>query len=544
MKSKKPSRRAQTPSRTASTRNESSHAQTLVHSNERSLKVWKNLFPTLIVWVTSLVFLPVLNNGFIDADNRLLGDYFGNRGLGWTDLQWMFAGFHLSWYQPLSWMTLGLDHVLWWADPFGHHLTNLALHVVNAVLLYRIGLELFSHWSPDDRITDAAWFRVAAGIATLGFALHPLRVEPVAWASARGEMVASAFFLLSLLGYLKANAPASVHRNPARWTIFSICAYLLSLFAGPSGLLLPVILLIIDSYPLKRLAGQRSGLRSAAGRLIWQKAPYLSLSVAFGVLNIAARHYEPITQPAYQDDFFTWAQYQLAAPAFFLWKAILPIGFSPAYELTGSSAAVYAAVGVVICAGVLHIRDRWPALAPAWLCYLVLLLPIFRSEFPAEQTLADRYTYLAGLPWALLLGVVVIHFRHAGPGRSLGTQPLLWSSGLTLVALTVLGGLTWNQARAWRDSETLWRQAATANPSSRAHFNLATLAEAHGKYEDAIASNRRVVEIDPLRWDAHERAARLLQKPGKIAEAVEHYRIVVRLNPGAIDARRNWQQDW
>jgi hypothetical protein len=120
-------------------------------------------------------------------------------------------------------------------------------------------------------------------------------------------MVASAFFLLSLLGYLKANAPASVHRNPARWTIFSICAYLLSLFAGPSGLLLPVILLIIDSYPLKRLAGQRSGLRSAAGRLIWQKAPYLSLSVAFGVLNIAARHYEPITQPAYQDDFFTWA---------------------------------------------------------------------------------------------------------------------------------------------------------------------------------------------------------------------------------------------
>jgi tetratricopeptide (TPR) repeat protein len=93
-------------------------------------------------------------------------------------------------------------------------------------------------------------------------------------------MVASAFFLLSLLGYLKANAPVSVRRNPARWTIFSTCADLLSLLAGPSGLLLPVILLIIDIYPLKRLAGQRSGLRSAAGQLICQKAPYLLLSVA------------------------------------------------------------------------------------------------------------------------------------------------------------------------------------------------------------------------------------------------------------------------
>ena len=97
-------------------------------------------------------------------------------------------------YQPLAWMTLGLDHVLWWADPFGHHLTNLSLHVVYAVLIYLIGLELFSYWSSNNRSPDAAWFRVAAGIAALAFALHPLRVEPVAWASARGEMVAAAFF--------------------------------------------------------------------------------------------------------------------------------------------------------------------------------------------------------------------------------------------------------------------------------------------------------------------------------------------------------------
>jgi tetratricopeptide (TPR) repeat protein len=538
MKSKKTKRRAQAPSRTAAIRNELPKAQTLVLSMEPSLPLGNGLVSTLIALMTFLAFLPVLNNGFIDSDNRMLVDNLGNRGLGWSELRWMFASFHFGQYQPLAWLSLGLDHVLWWADPFGHHLTNLALHVVNAILFYRIGLELFSNWSSENRSPDAAWFKVAAGIAALGFALHPLRVEPVAWASARGELVAAGFFLLSLFAFLKANAPVSVRRNPARWTIFSICAFVFSLLAGPSGLVLPIILLIIVSYPLRRLADQWSGLRSAAGGLLWQKAPFLLLSVAFVVLNIAARYYEPIAHPAYQEDFFNWTLRQLAAPAFYLWKAILPVGLSPAYELTEWSVAVCAAAGVVICAGVVNVRDRWPALAPAWLCYLVLLLPIFRGEFPTEQILADRYTYLASLPLALLIGVAINRFRHGGSGRRL-RSPQLWGTALIVVVFTLLGVLTWSQARRWRDSETLWRHAVTVNPSSRGYFNLATLAESQGKYDDAIASNRRVVEIDPQRWDAHERAAQLLQKQGKIAEAVEHYRVVVRLNPGAIDAREN-----
>jgi tetratricopeptide (TPR) repeat protein len=489
--------------------------------------------------MTLSAFLPVLQNGFVDWDDRILVHNVAWQGLGWPQLRWMFAGFHFGQYQPLAWMTLGLDYVLWWADPFGHHLTNLLLHVVNAVLFYRIGLELFSHWGSDNRSPDAAWSKVAAGIAALGFALHPLRVEPVAWASARGEMVAAWFFLFSLFGYLKANAPVSVRRNPARWTIFSTCAFVLSLLAGPSGLVLPLILLIIDSYPLRRLAGLRSGFGSDAGRLLWQKAPYLILTVAYVVVTIIARNYDPIPQPAYQDDFFTWTLHQLAAPAFYLWKAILPIGLSPAYELTGWSVAVYAAAGVVICAGVVSVRDRWPALEPAWVCYLVLLLPLFRSEFPAEQILADRYTYLAGLPWALLIGVAVNQCRRGDAGRRLGRPLLVWGTGFTIVAFIMFGVLTWSQVRVWRDSETLWRNAVAVNPSSRAHYNLATLSEAQGKHEDAIASNRRVVEINPLRWDAHERAARLLQKQGKIAEAVEHYRAALRFNPSATETREN-----
>lgn len=508
-------------------------------TNEATSRSFDRVPPVCIVLITFWAFLPVLQNGFVDWDEKILLDNVAYQGLGWPQLRWMFGAFHFGHFQPLAWLTLGLDHVLWWADPFGSHLMSLSIHVVNTVLFYLVGMEFFAHWSSDNRSPAAAWSRVAAGIAALGFAIHPLRVEPVAWASARGEMVAAGFFLLSLFAYLKVNAPVSVRRNSLPWTIISTSAFLLSLLAGPNGIVLPIVLLIVDIYPLKRFAALWSGERDDTWVCLRKKTPYIFLSVAFVVVNIAARHYAPIIQPAFREDFFAWTLYQLAAPAFYLCKALLPIGLSPAYELTGWYLAIFVAATVVICAGVMTVRDRWPALGSAWLCYLVLLLPIFRGEFPAEQVLADRYIYLAGLPWALLIGVAVNHFWQGGADRRLGTQPLLWGTGLIMIAFTTLGVLTWSQAHVWRDSETLWRHAVTVNPSSRGYVNLATLSEAQGRYDDAIAANKRAVEIDPRRWDAQEGAARLLQKQGKIAEAVEHYRFVVRLKSDAIDAREN-----
>jgi len=252
--------------------------------------------------ITFWAFLSVLQNGFVDWDENILVHNVAYQGLGWPQLRWMFGAFHFGHYQPFAWLTLGLDHVLWWADPFGHHLTNLILHVVNTLLFYRIGLELFSHWGSDNRAPDAAWIRVSAGLAALGFALHPLRVEPVAWASARGEMVGAVFFLLSLFAYLKAIACVSVRRNSRRWTSISTSAFLLSLLAGPNGIVLPIVLLIIDVYPLKRLAGFKIGWGAEAWLLLRQKTPYILLSVSFAVLNIAARHYQPIARPTFRED--------------------------------------------------------------------------------------------------------------------------------------------------------------------------------------------------------------------------------------------------
>ncbi len=175
-------------------------------------------------------FVPVLQNGLVNWDESALVSNVSYRGLGWTEVKWMFAAFHFGQYQPLTWMTFGLDHVLWWADPFGHHWTNLLLHLGNTLLFYYVGLALLSYLRAGNSSTDSTGSRATAGIAALTFAIHPLRAESVAWASARGDLIAATFFLLSILGYLKSNAPAGLHRNPVRWTMISMSAFLLSLW--------------------------------------------------------------------------------------------------------------------------------------------------------------------------------------------------------------------------------------------------------------------------------------------------------------------------
>lgn len=511
----------------------------LTTTTEVSSRRFSGVAQGCIVLIVLAAFLPVLQNLFVDGDKKNLVDNLAYQRQGWPQLGWMFGSFYLGHYQPLVWLTFGLDHFLWWADPFGTHLMSLSIHVVNAVLIYVIGMELFSHRSSDDRSLGAAWSSAAAGIAALGFALHPLRVEPVAWASARGELIGTTFLLLSLFGYLKANAAISVRRDSQSWSIISICAFLFSLLASPDGLVLPIILLIIDVYPLRRLTIFKAGWGLKAAKLLQQKGSYFFLTVLFVMVHLAARQFRPIDQPIFIEGFFVWMLHQLAAPAFYLWKALLPFGLSPAYDLSGASITVYVAAGVVLCAGVFYVRDRWPALMSVWLCYLVLLLPICRGEFSVEQFLADRYTYLAGIPWAFLIGVVVSHYGSVVPGRMLGTQHLICAAGLMIIFFSTLGILTWEQAHAWRDPETLWKHAVLVNPTSRAYIQLANLSEAQGRYDDAITANRRAAELDSRRWDAHEAAARLLEKQGKIGEAVEHYRTVVRLNADAIDAREN-----
>jgi protein O-mannosyl-transferase len=343
--------------------------------------------------------------------------------------------------------------------------------------------------------------------------------------------------LFSAYYYLRAHDYIESTRPSAPWMRLSICAYVGSLLAGPAGIMLPIVFLILDTYPLGRSKGLASPFRSDTRHLYWEKVPYFLAVVVFCLVSLVARIHESTVALSFNADIVSWTFHQLAAPAFYLSKAILPVSLSPAYELRGWPMAAFVVAGMLICIATIAIRKRWPAVPAAWFCYLLFLLPVFRADFPAQQILADRYTYLAALSGALLIGVAALQWFHIDLAG--GRWPVSLGTGITLSSVIAFAALTWLQVPTWRDADTLWKNAVAASPSSRAYFNLAALSETQGKYDDAVANYRRVAEIDTRRWDAHEKAGLLLQKRGKIAEAVEHYRLVVQSNPDALKAREN-----
>jgi protein O-mannosyl-transferase len=516
-----------------------SENQTIVLSEQARGARGRHVLPALIVLITFFTFLPVLKNGFVDLDNRTLTENLHYRGLGWGELQWMFGDFQFAQYQPLTWLTLALDYSIWWSDPFGYHWTNLVFHISNAVLFYYIALRLIVIASPSAALSGEMPRRMSAGFATVIAALHPLRVEAVAWASARAEVLAGVFFLSSIYCYLRARGSAETSRFSTRWMALSVLAYACSLLAGPGGIMLPVVLLALDNYPLQRLAKLSSGSLPEARRVYLEKAPYLLLAVAFCVTALIARNHPSAVQASGGNDLVNWMLNQLAAPGFYLWKAVLPIGLTPAYEPSAYFLGLAALTGAVICVAVIAWRRRWPSVSTAWVCYLVLLLSVFRAQFPAPQTLADRHTYLALLPLALLVSLAAVTCWKVYNTSRLGQWAPFVAGGLATILVLSLSVLTWEQSRMWQDAESLWKNAVAASPTNRAYFNLASLSEAQGKYEDAIALYQKAAALGPEGWDAHEKAASLLQQRGKIAEAIEHYRIVVQLNPNAVDARDN-----
>src|SRR5262249_6863530 len=187
----------------------------------------------IIAAATLVVFWPVLGNQFVNWDddkNFLVNPSF--RGLGIANLRWMFTTFHLGHYHPLTWLSLGIDYVIWGLDPAGYHLSSLLLHTANAVLFYCVALRLLG-----GRI-------LAAAFGALFFALHPLRVESVAWASERRDVLSGMFYLVTLLAYLRAHQEGPRRR----WLAISLAAFAAALLSKAIVVSLPVVLLLLDVY--------------------------------------------------------------------------------------------------------------------------------------------------------------------------------------------------------------------------------------------------------------------------------------------------------
>jgi tetratricopeptide (TPR) repeat protein len=504
--------------------------------------------PCFIAITTFLVFLPALRNDFVDWDDpaNLINnpDY---RGLGWSHLVWMFTTFHMTLYRPLTWITHGVDFLLWGMAPLGYHLTSLVFHVANAVLAYFLSYRLLAFaWS--DIAPSNSSLRLGAGFSALLFAVHPLRVEAVAWASGRENVVAGLFSLLTLLSYLRAVADSQTKSSAYwKWMTGAWLCYALSLFSKVSGVTLPLILLILDVYPLRRLELRAATWLQPQHRLVWlEKVPFVVIAGGAALVGFLAKN--RFGTVATLDDYSALSRVNQAmyGLVFYIWKMVMPVGLSPLYE----KLSYFSAAGVVdIRSGLLVIalstcfvlaRKRWPAGLAAWLCYGVILIPVLGLVPFGPQVVADRYSYLACLGWAMLAGAgALCCWGRRSDGR-MGPPLFVLISALAVLILVALGFLTWRQAEVWHDSETLWRHAlAIDQKSSFAHNNLGLVLAERGELQQAIQHLREAVQLDPAFAEAYNNLGDFLAKHGSLEEAIEQFRKAILIKPADPGAHNN-----
>jgi hypothetical protein len=491
----------------------------------------------LLALLTLSAFAPALQGDFVNWDDRrLLVDNPAYRGLGGAQLRWMLTTPMLGHWAPLVWLSFGLDYVLYGMRPAGYHLTNVLLHAANVVVFYFVAARLLqaaTAWPETAR-------RMGAAAAALFFALHPLRAESVAWVKDRGDVLAGLFFLLAVLGYLHAAGSDGARRG---WRLTgSLVAFALALAAKATVMPLPLVLVLLDVYPLRRIRSARVG---AIPRQVWlEKVPYLALALVGAVVEYRAEEggaqFSVLDGPGL-------AGMVVYSLWFYVYKTVLPVDLSPLYELPAwidpreprFLVAGLGAVGLAVAAWLG--RRAWPAGLAAFGYYAVMLAPMAGIVHAGVQLTADRYSYLACLGWAVLLGSGVGWLVRAAARERV--RPAALGLGAVAALTVALGVLTWRQVSVWRDSGTLWRHAIAATPDcSLCYGQLATWHLEHGDAAGALAYFERAVTLRPDRTRMRAGLGEAFFALGRLPEAIPQYRLFLAQQPGALSIRLHLAQ--
>ena len=474
--------------------------------------------------LTLAAFAPVRHNGFVDFDDEI---YVTRNpavlnGLSGKGFRWAWTTFHANYYQPLTWLSLQFDAQFFSTpsptgeplpNPAAVHLHSLLWHAASVLLLFALCLRLTGcHWRS---------FFVAAL-----FAVHPLRVESVAWAAERKDVLSGFFGLLALWAYSRYAEKPGVGRY-----LLVFVALLLSLLSKPMLITLPFVLLLLDFWPLRRPLPLR--------RLVLEKVPLFALAAAIGVLTIIARRQNaaPVSLAALPlldrlaNAVLGYNWYVLAS----FWPMRLG-AYYPHPEHNWSALAVAAGAASLLALTAVALRQarRRPWLLVGWLWFTVTLLPVIGLAQGGTQAWADRFSYFAQI--GLLLAVVwllaeVVERWHV-PAAVAGT-----AGALTLGCLAVLTAL---QVGTWRDTPTLWKNVlAVTRDNARAHVNLGKYYLETGQLDRAETHLGEAVRLQPEATEYQHFHGIALMSLGRLDEAARRFLDVLGKLPDYTDAWHN-----
>jgi Flp pilus assembly protein TadD len=471
----------------------------------------------LLTLSTIVTYWPVRGFDFTSFDDNIYvtDNRYVRNGLILDSIRWsiIFAEKERTYWHPLTWLSHMLDVQLYGLNPRGHHLSNVLFHTANILLLFWL-----LHY-----MTGALWR--SALVAAL-FALHPINVESVAWVSERKNVLSTFFWMLTLWAYVF----YTFKPNPVRY-LTVIVAFLLGLLAKPMLVTLPFVLLLIDYWPLRRLALNQS-IRGLDWKyfLILEKLPlmilsglsvYLSSASIQGMGNVISLESVPM-KLRIANALVSYLKYL----GKMLWPHKLAV-FYPyprivlPWQIAGSVALL-----IGISAGVIWFLRRFPYLTVGWLWFLGTLVPVSGLvQVGLWPALADRWAYVP---------VIGLFIAFAWGLFSLGSKWRSRNAVLVLVGCILLGltiGVTRFQIRYWADSVKLFRHAlAVTENNALAHNMLAnSLAEA-GQYQEAVAHIMKGLKIKPNNAGAYNNLGNILLDQGKLDEAIKKFRKALEMN--------------
>jgi tetratricopeptide (TPR) repeat protein len=468
--------------------------------------------------LTFVVYLPVFQNELVNYDD----DFYISRnpnvrlGLSAEGLSWAFTtSYGANWY-PVTWISILLDYELFGMSARAFHAMNLALHAASGVLLF---LTLF-------RMTGALG---PSGFVAAVFALHPAHVESVAWAAERKDVLSGLFWMLTLWAYARYAEAGSAKRMGL------VALFLaLGLLSKPMLVTLPFVLLLLDFWPLDRVA--KSGWR----RLALEKVPLFVLVAITSVVTFFAQRAAGAVMPLETYSFPVRLANALVAYVAYLGKAFWPAGLSPYYPHPGDSLPLWQSVAsgvfLAVATGLSVAAGRIGALRfvpVGWLWYLGTLVPVIGLVQVGQQAMADRYTYLPYIGLGLPVG-----FGAAELAKRLRLAPaaVFAASGAAVLAMAVLASA---QARVWRDSVTLFEHAlSVTDGNALAHINLGVAYLNRGRLDEAAFQLEEAIRIHPGSAEGHSALASVRARQEKPEEALELYRAALRLDPASSETHR------
>ncbi len=477
------------------------------------------------------VFGQTVRFGFIglDDDAYVTGNPMVRAGLTARGAAWALGTFHRANWHPLTWLSHMADVEMYGLRAGGHHATSVLLHAANAVLLFWL-------LSKTTGRPGRAW--IAAGL----FAVHPLRVESVAWIAERKDVSSAFCFLAALLAY----SSYALRGGAARY-LAALALFALGLLAKPMLVTLPFVLLLLDAWPLRRLAASGAtppptrAARSLRGLLV-EKVPFFVLAGASCAVTLAAQRAGGALSnldaiplgPRIANATISYVAY--------LGKMAWPASLSPFYPhpwlLHGAvswwKAAGAAVLLVVASIGFLRAPARRPWLAVGWLWYLGSMVPVIGFVQVGGQAMADRYSYLPSI------GICVIVVW--GLAESVGTGPMARRAlaGAAAVAIAASAVAAAHQTSYWSDPASLFGRAVRVTPGSwLAHCALGMAMESQGRIDAAEAEYREALRILPGFPDASYNLATVFMRQGRAAEAAAEYRRLLERAPDHVRARNN-----